>query len=710
MDCSSPPDAPEARNLKILGSWNGEFDWPVRLRISLEVQSSPGTKLRLLDTNGSAAFLKAASVRLMPDDCDQGNEPYENDSPFPHVNQPATIPAGSLPSAQTFSDLQVTVAKPQDTTKSIRLGKRSAEDACLSDSASDTKAEGRAKGKRPSNSNIDQTTNHSPGQGASTSKPNSLVSIETLLDTAREDKLSDEGLSKQKESPNSCKAGGNDAQHVEETGRLHTMPALVTQSPNTSKREETKSTESSNANLESKSLGKIAWGVEQDIPSPPVLELSRGDPSLALVSGNILVGFPSDAERARYRIELHCHVYVDEDYLRGWSTVRMPGLPNLRAGETGAFRFLLPEGRGLEFRTLDLLRCTRVEDFLFAEFKTRDLVIPMRVCGRKFYGFLKEFALGQQVTVSSDSENDGPAKYYAMCSVRLDRRYVCSEKCSFSFCLDGGPEGSFYCELEPQVTGLQVIQIPTQDAACTGISRIQIICAPKDLEVFCLTCHGEWNREHLQEAFTALREKGFFSTKKEHDAQPTRHDTQPTQLHVTAHASHQHSTTSEPLSPAEEGARPVIRNLIKAAIFSIFISVFTSIFFTILEKTNTMISICLYDNQFAINITTVDQTLDNGSQGHFGESIFQNSHSDLCSHESFSSLLKHDQLEVNDTGSDIESERQLQVPDGGTEPIIGSLDKQVNMEDDGMVRPTSVSMRDKVDYWLGWRGPVGEEV
>ncbi|EAW24997.1 uncharacterized protein NFIA_104850 [Aspergillus fischeri NRRL 181] len=225
---------------------------------------------------------------------------------------------------------------------------------------------------------------------------------------------------------------------------------------------------------------------------------SMSEPKLDFKNGILFIRNPENVRPAIYKFTVTVSVLLEKDKSKGWSNLVIPGLPRMRAGESGFFLFQIPEKHGLEFRTTNLQRYKIVENCFFAEFVNHgDLVVPLRVCDQKFYGIVKDFTVDQeiradyQVIASTDHEGKGiqPAvmiNYTAMCSLRLHNRCFWAEKCCFFLRLDGGPEGRFHCRLEPQETGLQMINLENKGIP-VSVSYLQVICSPKDLDMFGVT-------------------------------------------------------------------------------------------------------------------------------------------------------------------------------------------------------------------------------
>jgi hypothetical protein len=177
---------------------------------------------------------------------------------------------------------------------------------------------------------------------------------------------------------------------------------------------------------------------------------------------------------------------------QGWSDLEIPGIPRTKSGKIGVLLFLMPAHHGLEIRTTDVNRATIVEDCLVAEFvSTGNLVIPLRRCSREFCGEIGGFTVDQEIisqnivgAAATPGQSDQPViqmRCHAACSVRLYNRCFWSKRCIISLCVDGGPSGFFYCDLTSQQRVTKSICI-TARGTKIGVSHIRVVCSPKDID------------------------------------------------------------------------------------------------------------------------------------------------------------------------------------------------------------------------------------
>ncbi|OGM42700.1 hypothetical protein ABOM_008980 [Aspergillus bombycis] len=225
---------------------------------------------------------------------------------------------------------------------------------------------------------------------------------------------------------------------------------------------------------------------------------SENEPDFNMIDDILFVQHPENVRAGIYKVVVTFSIALLGDTPNDWYDLVIPGLPKLAMGESGFILFLIPHKYGVEFRTTYLRRFRMVEDCLFAEFMNkRDLVIPMRSFDQRNYGILKDFVVNQEIEarpslspISEYNKHTQPhlsVRYHAICSLRLHKRCFWAEKCCFFLDLDGGPEGFFQCRLQPPDTSLQVVYIPNSSPYSIGVSHLQIICSPRDLEMFCIS-------------------------------------------------------------------------------------------------------------------------------------------------------------------------------------------------------------------------------
>lgn len=239
--------------------------------------------------------------------------------------------------------------------------------------------------------------------------------------------------------------------------------------------------------------------IEPHHPIDGLLSYSSGDatsgkyhPQFVLEDGILLIKNSYNVRRATYKLAITVSVTLVTGGFNEWFDLVIPGLPSLNGDDRGYFLFQMPERFGLEFDTTNLQRYDMVENCFFAEFTDpEDFVVPFRACDPRFYGVVKDFTLDQEIrsvhTVNNVlGEEHLCVRYSMICSVKLRNHCFWSERCCILLDLDGGPKGSFRCQLQPR-GGLQTARLENRRRDPIGVSYLKIICCPKDLEMFCLS-------------------------------------------------------------------------------------------------------------------------------------------------------------------------------------------------------------------------------
>ncbi|KAJ5297473.1 hypothetical protein N7508_007722 [Penicillium antarcticum] len=210
-----------------------------------------------------------------------------------------------------------------------------------------------------------------------------------------------------------------------------------------------------------------------------------------IIIGNLLyVQTSLTLSPAIYQLSVTVSLQVRQGQKDWWEVV-LTGLPRLRPDEYGYLYFRTPLGQGIEFRTTGFKRNKVAENYLIAQFMvTQRLVVPFRVCDAQFYGFLKDFKVNHLIQ-SEVKENDiDPLSYIvsyrAMCSIELIQRDFWAEKCSFNLYIHGGPDGVYTGTLLPDQTSLQTIKLDTCTDMCVGNCQVRVTCPRSCLSMFML--------------------------------------------------------------------------------------------------------------------------------------------------------------------------------------------------------------------------------
>ncbi|KAJ5720740.1 uncharacterized protein N7483_008674 [Penicillium malachiteum] len=240
----------------------------------------------------------------------------------------------------------------------------------------------------------------------------------------------------------------------------------------------------------------------------PYHGLGQGGPSLFQSAlprvvnedGAVIITCPPNLRPAKYKVTIALLTSLDKGTPRGWLNFVLTGLPRLQNHDTGYLYFWTPPGQGLEIRTTDLKRHTLIEGCMMGQFPIFErLVIPVRPCDGRFYGFLKDFKVTQTIRTDMVDDEDPrmvTVKYHAVCMIDLIQRSFWAEKCGVTLYVYGGPEGDFSCHLHDPRDRLQTVHLDVSPNDRVGISEIQIICSPSNLEMLTITWETRLPREN----------------------------------------------------------------------------------------------------------------------------------------------------------------------------------------------------------------------
>ncbi|KAF4169526.1 hypothetical protein CNMCM6936_007509 [Aspergillus lentulus] len=497
---------------------------------------------------------------------------------------------------------------------------------------------------------------------------------------------------------------------------------------------------------------------------------SMSEPKLEFKNGILFIQNPENVRPAIYKFAVTVSVLLEKDKSKGWSNLVIPGLPRMRAGESGFFLFQIPENHGLEFRTTNLQRYKIVENCFFAEFVNHgDLVVPLRVCDQKFYGIVKDFTVDQEIRadyrVIASANHKGKGiqpdvmiDYTAMCSLRLHNRCFWAEKCCFFLRLDGGPDGRFHCRLEPQETGLQMISLENEGIP-VGVSYLQVVCSPKELDMFGVTWKVklpgqqavnwlpriypvssttcESNRNDLRQIFTELEAECRKETAHqlasvvEFDREDVwgKHNADDWEDRKEDPVRSGKDIFDEPFSPEAESQTlrtsfaNVVADSMAYCMQSLVISLCISMIWVILTS-YLEIPPCPSVSNCALRDSDTNLTVANSEvlglafpSDEDRESRPELLDKEFAPERAIASNTPEiiQQTYVADVGSSRQESGQADhnetedirenVVEGKDTPI-GSVNSGGSRDED----QGHFSLRDRIDYWLGWMGPVGEEL
>lgn len=467
------------------------------------------------------------------------------------------------------------------------------------------------------------------------------------------------------------------------------------------------------------------------------IETATAKPHLETRDGILFLKCPRNGRQAVYKVTLTVSLFLKESSPRGWHELVIPGLPRTTPEDSGTFLFLIPEDKGIEFDTRNLQRYEIVENCFFAEFISHgDLVISLRLRDSKSHG-IQEFTVDQEIRAicrvdfnaggTQDEQSNLVVQYHAVCSIKLHHRCFWAEQCSFFLDLDGGPEGTFQYELEAQTKGLKVVHIPTPDNPCIGVSHIKIICSPRDLGLFCLAwtvkapirqamswlprVHPATSGPYEQERYE-LRHKlteldpvphvdnnGTELGQAENDERPIPNPIR--QLHGPPSSTDSEITlglggTSQP--DDESIPLGIYQKLLLVAfcvcllVFSFFLAILLNLFY--FRAVICHDGACAVD-QYHTSLTFSCSTATDAFHSSENESV-----ETYAFLEDLTLDLEPDQVSF-EPGDEIPD--TVEPGDIRTEPVALSGELDTNAEAEDTAAP--LSLRDRIDYWLGWTGP-----
>ncbi|KAL6238137.1 hypothetical protein BDW75DRAFT_247810 [Aspergillus navahoensis] len=225
--------------------------------------------------------------------------------------------------------------------------------------------------------------------------------------------------------------------------------------------------------------------VEQPEPSD--------QPEVAVINGLLILRNSERVLPGKFKVTITAARFIFYPNEQGWSNLEIPGIPRTGNGRIGVLLFLMPAHHGLEIRTTNVNRATIVEDCLVAEFvNPGNLVIPLRRCSRESCGEVGDFTVDQEIisqsivrvaaTSGRSSQSVIQMRCHAVCSVRLYNRCFWSKRCIIPLHVDGGPSGFFYCDLTSQQRTMKTICISSRAGTKIGVSRIRVVCSPRDID------------------------------------------------------------------------------------------------------------------------------------------------------------------------------------------------------------------------------------
>ncbi|CBF85899.1 predicted protein [Aspergillus nidulans FGSC A4] len=473
--------------------------------------------------------------------------------------------------------------------------------------------------------------------------------------------------------------------------------------------------------------------VEQPEPSD--------QPEVEVVNGLLILRNSKRVLPATYKVTIIAARSIYYPNEQGWSDLEIPGIPRTKSGRIGVLLFLMPAQHGLEIRTTDVNRATIVEDCLIAEFvSTGNLVIPLRRCSREFCGEIGDFTVDQEIisqsivgvatTPGQSDQSVIQMRCHAACSVRLYNRCFWSKRCIIPLCVDGGPSGFFYCDLTSQQRVTKSICI-TARRTKIGVSRIRVVCSPKDIDRLYL----RWTIEFpgRRAAYWIPRIYPALSTSHELSQHSLRYKllevmNDPSYLYSRIDATEVNCDSSEIAQiyrdyeqapdDVSEDAESILSQ--PAAASNASRSKWTAEMQDGLNPSHFLKRVlvgvlCLAVLRFAyVKLPDRSSRTHPSSMGHV--EVLQQTEQ-LPSFHSLETQFKDYQKWLGNLDSKpnlnaLDDDRHAASLAGGEEAKMPASDGKQNAQSVEMevkveerAKP-SVSLRDRVDYWLGWTGPV----
>jgi hypothetical protein len=217
---------------------------------------------------------------------------------------------------------------------------------------------------------------------------------------------------------------------------------------------------------------------------------SNADAQLIIIEDTLYVQTSPIILPATYQLSIRFSIQGKQGP-KDWWELALAGLPRLRPDEYGYLYFRTPPGQGIEFRTTDFKRNKIAENYLIAQFVVSPrFVISFRNCDAQFYGFLKDFRVNQLIQSEVKEDDNDPlcyvVKYRALCSIELIQRDFWAEKCSFYLYVRGGPDGEYTSNLQPNQTSFQTIKLDPRPNTGFNNSQVLITCPRSNLSMFVL--------------------------------------------------------------------------------------------------------------------------------------------------------------------------------------------------------------------------------
>ncbi|OOQ90550.1 hypothetical protein PEBR_03604 [Penicillium brasilianum] len=418
---------------------------------------------------------------------------------------------------------------------------------------------------------------------------------------------------------------------------------------------------------------------------PPTPPRAFNRPRICLVDQVVQIQCPSNFESAWYKAFVTLVLRLQPGRPRGWYELVVPGLPRLDSSDHGYVYLNIPDGQGMEYRTMHFKRHDIVDNCLIAQFPViqPDLIIPLRPCDFRFYGFLRDFKVNQivlaRVTGDKRGSATGAIEYTAVCSLELIQRDFLAEKCAFYIYIHGGPEGEFVCHLEKPKTDFQTIQLDSNPESETGITQLQVICCPLNLAMFAVTWEMRVPRGEVgswMPRITALPD-GYHIEEELQDR------------YLDAEDEEQEVVRGEPKSRLAAPRR--LRN--GKGFMSLVMRVFCW-----------LVALFLLFQPVAYYVGLYDGVLSGKSGLEIRDILCAKLI--ICGENGSLEPFGGNHTEVNPLVPDTPELAEVVVPMETTESVSSPVLEDLEVQTQEPVHLIPTSLRDRVDYFLGWKGPL----
>ncbi|KAL4778929.1 hypothetical protein BJX76DRAFT_352201 [Aspergillus varians] len=478
---------------------------------------------------------------------------------------------------------------------------------------------------------------------------------------------------------------------------------------------------------------------------------SSDQPEVKVIDGFVTLKNSERVHPATFKLTITAAIFIMPPNDKGWSDLEIPGIPRTGGGRIGILLFLMPVCYGLEIRTTNLNRATIVENCLVAEFvNAGNLVIPLRHCDREFCGNISDFTVDQEIishsiakTAATSNRSVIQMRCHAVCSVRLYNRCFWSERCTIHLYVDGGPNGFFECDVTSQTQAMKKILIMTKENTSMGVSRVKVTCSPKDVDML----YVRWAMEFPGQRAVHWVPRIYPASSRSHER---RQDclryallevlNDPLYLCSGTETTEVECESDNELTPSYEHieilptevsedpkpmpSQPVpkwpILPWIKRAVQLELTRHYRNPDYFLKQLLRGVLCLAFLGVGFVISASSSHNSRQSLSSLREAPPQTSEQTGHISWFPSPSRLLKNNQENVEDHESSaislstldtVRKQKAIDIDPEETKAFVrneGEQSKESVMMETGVYEPqeTPVSFRDKIDYWLGWTGPV----